>query len=59
MGIQIAGSLGELKPIVFRIGHLSRIQMETKNLASVLIGISSFLKEKNIPVRIEEAVKEL
>ncbi len=55
MGIQIAGSLGTLKSTVFRIGHMSRVQREMKNLLKVIDGIALFMESKGLKVDLNEA----
>ena len=59
MGIQIAGSLGELRRSVFRIGHLSRRQCEINNLMKVIIGIGLYMKSIDIEVNIDPALEIL
>ena len=58
--IQIAGALDEkTKPIVFRIGHMSEKQCQTKNLISVISALGIFMKSKGIKVQINDAITVL
>lgn len=58
--IQIGGSLDEkMKPVLFRIGHMSEKQCETKNLVSVISALGVFMKLKGIKVSISEAIEAL
>ena len=57
--IQIAGSLGELKDSVFRIGHMSRAQREPRNLAGVVSGIALFMESKGLKPDLHQALRAL
>ena len=58
--IQIGGSLDDsMKPVVFRIGHLSEKQCETRNLVSVISALGFFMKAKGLDVPIGEAIGAL
>lgn len=59
VGIQIAGSFGELKPLVFRVGHMSRKQCRTANLMSVISSIACFMSSRGIEVSCEVALQKL
>ena len=59
LGIQIAGSLGEYKNVIFRLGHMSRPQNEVRNLISTITGVGLFLKSKGIKVSIDLAIDEI
>jgi len=58
--IQIGGSLEkEMKPYVFRIGHMSTKQCLARNLISVITALGIFMKTKNIDVNLESALPNL
>lgn len=58
--IQIGGSLEkDMKPLVFRIGHMSTKQCLNRNLAAVIAALGTFMKTKNIDVQIDKALSEL
>ncbi len=57
--IQIAGSLGELKGSLFRIGHMSRSQIEPRNLTALLGGITLFLRSRGMEASSDAALREL
>ena len=57
--MQIAGSLGELKSLIFRIGHMSRAQRDSRNLTSVIAGIGLFLKSRKLACDLEGALQEI
>jgi alanine-glyoxylate transaminase/serine-glyoxylate transaminase/serine-pyruvate transaminase len=58
--IQIGGSLEkDMKPLVFRIGHMSTKQCLNRNLAAVVAALGTFMKTKNIDVYIDKALAEL
>lgn len=58
--IQIGGSLEKaMKPLVFRIGHMSTKQCLNRNLAAVIAALGTFMKTKNIDVQIDKALSEL
>jgi len=58
--IQIAGSLEkEMKPSVFRIGHMSTKQCLTRNLVSIITALGIFMKAKNIDVNLDKALSSL
>lgn len=54
--IQIAGSLGEYKNEIFRIGHFSDPQIEKRNFLSTVIGIGAFLQMKQLAPDILKAI---
>ena len=58
--IQIGGSLEkDMKPIVFRIGHMSTKQCLSRNLIAVISALGIFMKTKNIDIQIDKALFEL
>ena len=58
--IQIGGSLDEeMKPVVFRIGHMSEKQCETRNLVSIISALGAFMQSKGIKVPLAEAIAAL
>ncbi len=58
--IQIGGSLiNEIKPTVFRIGHMSTKQCLTRNLVSIITALGIFMREKNINVNLDKALSSL
>ena len=58
--IQIGGSLEKsMKPLVFRIGHMSTKQCLNRNLASVIAALGTYMKIKNINIKIDEALSAL
>lgn len=58
--IQIGGSLdGKMKPVVFRIGHMSEKQCETRNLISVISALGVFMQSKGINMPIGDAIEAL
>jgi len=59
MGVQIAGSFGDIQELVFRIGHMSRKQCRNINLMSVLTGIALFMESKGIKAPLDEAAGHL
>jgi len=58
-GIQIAGSFGEIKSHVFRIGHMSRKQCQTVNLMSLISSIACFMASQGIDVSFNMALQKL
>jgi len=59
LNIQIAGSFGELKPHVLRIGHMSKKQCETIYLVGILNGIALFMKSLGLKASIDKAISEI
>ncbi|MEI7616126.1 MAG: alanine--glyoxylate aminotransferase family protein [Actinomycetota bacterium] len=58
--IQVGGALdSKMKPIVFRIGHMSEKQCETKNLVSVISALGVFMKSKGLDVFLSDAIEAL
>ena len=58
--IQIGGSLDDkMKPVVFRIGHMSEKQCETRNLISVISAPEVFMQSKGINMPIGDAIEAL
>ena len=58
--IQIGGSLDDkMKPVVFRIGHMSEKQCETRNLISVISALGVFMQSKEINIPIGDAIEAL
>ncbi|MHB1254141.1 MAG: pyridoxal-phosphate-dependent aminotransferase family protein [Candidatus Humimicrobiaceae bacterium] len=58
--IQIGGSLDDnMKPVVFRIGHLSEKQCETRNLVSVISALGVFMQSKGLDVPVGKAIEAL
>ncbi|MHB1253538.1 MAG: hypothetical protein ACYCZ1_05160 [Candidatus Humimicrobiaceae bacterium] len=58
--IQIGGSLDDnMKPVVFRIRHLSEKQCETRNLVSIISAPGVFMQSKDLEVPIGEAIEAL
>lgn len=58
-GIQIAGSFGEIKSHVFRIGHMSRKQCHIVNLMSLISSIACFMASQGIDVSFNIALQKL
>lgn len=56
---QIAGSLGELKNVIFRIGHMSRAQRDSRNLTNVIAGIGMFMRSRKLACDLEGALQEI
>jgi aspartate aminotransferase-like enzyme len=56
LGVEIAGSLGELKTEIFRVGHMSRVQQRPHNLAGVIVGIGTFMRRNGLDCDIESAL---
>jgi aspartate aminotransferase-like enzyme len=59
VGIQIAGSFGDIKGHVFRVGHMSRKQCEMVNLMSVISGIGMFMRRAGVKADIDAALQAL
>ena len=58
--IQIGGALdGKMKTVVFRIGHMSEKQCQTRNLVSVISALGVYMKSKNMTVPLDEAIASL
>ena len=58
--IQLGSSLDKkMKPLVFRVGHMSSKQCLARNLISVLSGAGIFMKIKNFKVNLEESLNHL
>jgi len=57
--IQIAGSLGSLQNVVFRIGHMSEKQCQNRNLIAVIGGIGLYMNSIGLKASIDEAISEL
>lgn len=47
------------RSMVFRIGHMSETQCETRNLVSVVGALGVFMKSEGLEVRVDEAIKAL
>lgn len=58
-GIRIAGSFGDLKSHVFRVGHMSRKQCLTVNLAALISSIGLFMQHAGLQPEIDRALAEL
>jgi len=55
--IQIGGALNQkMKPLVFRIGHMSTKQCQTKNMVLLISALGSFMCLKKMNVRIDDAI---
>jgi aspartate aminotransferase-like enzyme len=50
LGIQIAGSFGEMKSHVFRVGHMSRKQCDARNILALVGGVSLFMQQRGLKV---------
>jgi aspartate aminotransferase-like enzyme len=48
-----------MKPVVFRIGHLSEKQCETRNLVSIISALGVFMQSKGLNVPVGEAIEAL
>jgi (S)-ureidoglycine-glyoxylate aminotransferase len=59
VGIQIAGSFGDIKGHVFRVGHMSRKQCEMVNLISVMSGMGMFMRRAGVKADIDAALQAL
>lgn len=58
--IQIGGSLDkDMKSTVFRIGHMSKQQCLTRNLAAVISGLGAYMRARGLEVKLDEAIAGL
>jgi len=58
-GIRIAGSFGDLKSHVFRVGHMSRKQCLTFNLAALISSIGIFMQHAGLQPEVDRALAEI
>jgi aspartate aminotransferase-like enzyme len=58
-GIRIAGSFGDLKSHVFRVGHMSRKQCLTVNLAALISSTGLFMKHMGLQPDVNRALSDL
>jgi alanine-glyoxylate transaminase / serine-glyoxylate transaminase / serine-pyruvate transaminase len=58
--VQIGGALeDDIKSVVFRIGHMSEKQCETRNLVSVISALGVFMQSKGLNVPVGGAIEAL